>query len=146
MMEPSLGDRAADALGQLLNRQTRVGLYRSVTDGLDDLGVTPATYTVISGIARYGPISAAALAPLAGVERSVASRYAARLADGGLIARAPDPADGRSSLLSLTVEGERIIALMRHRLAVELNRRMSDWPEGLAEAFVEGFERFVDDA
>ncbi len=144
-MEPSLGDRAADALATLLNRQTRVGLYRSVTAGLGDLGVNPATYTVISGIARYGPISAAGLAPLAGVERSVASRYAARLAEGGLVARTPDPADGRSTLLSLTVDGDRVIALMRERLGEELDRRLSDWPDGLAESFVDGFERFVDE-
>ncbi|GGF28515.1 MarR family winged helix-turn-helix transcriptional regulator [Williamsia phyllosphaerae] len=144
-MEPSLGDRAADALGTLLNRQTRIGLYRSITDGLSDLGVTPATYTVISGVARYGPISAAGLAPLAGVERSVASRYAARLVEGGLVARASDPADGRSTLLSLTDDGARVTALMRHRLGEELTRRMADWPDGLADAFVAGFERFVGD-
>ena len=52
--------------------------------------------------------------------------------------------DGRSTLLSLTADGERTTALMRRRLGEELDRRMSGWPDGLASAFVDGFERFVD--
>lgn len=47
-----------DAVGRLIRRSARAGLYRELTAGLDP-AVNEATYPVISGLARTGPATAA---------------------------------------------------------------------------------------
>src|SRR5882757_6412611 len=68
----------AEALGVLLQRRFRSGLYATLTDGVHET-VDAASYPVISGVARLGPISAAALGQQIGLDRSIVSRRCARL-------------------------------------------------------------------
>src|SRR5580698_9742148 len=98
------GAQIAEALGLLLRRATRTGLYRELTAGLGE-AVDELTYPVLSGLARTGPRTAAALAQDVGLDRSGVSRYASRLEAAGLLRREPDPADGRAVLLTLTSLG-----------------------------------------
>jgi DNA-binding MarR family transcriptional regulator len=142
-MSKSLGFRVEAALVALLNRRTRMSLYGPVTSGLAGQGVDSTSYPVLSAIERFGPISAAALAPLVGLERTVTSRYAARLETAGLVGKVVDPSDHRVALLELTDKGTNLVAVLRQRLAAELESRLADWPPSLASAFVEGLERFV---
>jgi hypothetical protein len=52
------GEQVADALGRILRRSSRSRLYGELTA---DLGpaVDEATYPVLSGLGRFGPLSAA---------------------------------------------------------------------------------------
>ncbi|ASU85586.1 MarR family transcriptional regulator [Nocardiopsis gilva YIM 90087] len=141
-MSGDLGRRTEAALGELLQRRVRADLYGDLTDGIGH-GVDPTTYPVISGIARLGPITAARLAAEVGIDRSVASRYASRLEEHGLIRRGRDKHDRRAVLLTLTPRGQEIVGLMRGRLVALLDERLAAWPPDQAEAFVAGLERFV---
>ncbi len=125
-----------------MQRRNRAHLYGELIEGLD-IGVTITTYPVISGVARLGPITATELASNVGLDRTVTSRYATQLEGRGLLRRRPDPADPRKSLLVLTPKGERVVSVMRKRLADSLQRQLASWPPEQARAFVDGFERFV---
>jgi DNA-binding MarR family transcriptional regulator len=100
---------------------------------------------VISALDRYGPRSAAQLAEDIGLDRSVVSRHATRLAGAGLIERLPDPADRRAALLTLTAHGRRAVGQMRARLATVLDDYLASWPPGEAERFAAGLRRFIEE-
>lgn len=137
------GTQVAAAMGTLLRRGTRAQLYGALTDAIAP-EVNEATYPVLSGLARTGPRSAAALASDIGVDRSVSSRHATRLEQAGLLRREPDPEDGRATLLMLTAEGEQAVAVMRERLATAIGEYLGTWEPAEAAAFVSGLRRFVE--
>ena len=133
----------AEALGHLLRRTTRARLYGSLTDGLDS-ALDSSTYPVISGLARFGPLSAAQLSEEIGIDRSVVSRHASRLEAGKLVERTPDPRDGRAVLLVLTEAGAEAVAAMRLRLAETFDQYFATWPEEEARQFAAHLRRFAE--
>jgi DNA-binding MarR family transcriptional regulator len=138
------GAEIAETLGQLLRRGTRARLYSRLTAGLD-ASLDEATYPVISGLARSGPRSAAQLAEDVGLDRSVVSRHATRLAEAGLIERLPDPLDRRAALLSLTGAGQQAVRQMRERLAGTFDEYFAGWPPGEAARFAASLRRFTEE-
>ncbi len=141
-MSEDLGGRLEAALGELLQRKTRMGLYESLVAGIGR-GLDITSYPVLSGLARVGPMTAARLGLEIGLDRSGVSRHASRLVDGGLLSRHPDPDDARGTLLALTSDGEAVVAELRRRLIAEFERRLSTWPAAQARGFIAGLERFV---
>jgi len=139
----SPGSDVAEALGHLLRRTTRARLYGSLTDGLDS-ALDSSTYPVISGLARFGPLSAAQLSEEIGIDRSVVSRHASRLEAGRLVERTPDPRDGRAVLLVLTEAGAEAVAAMRLRLAETFDQYFATWPEEEARQFAAHLRRFAE--
>lgn len=136
------GEQVADALGQILRKSSRSLLYGGLTAGLG-AQVDEATYPVLSGLGRFGPLSAATLGAELGLDRSVVSRHATRLEAGGLLGREPDPHDARASLLVLTERGDQVVAELRRRLAAHLDQYLDDWPADQAAAFARALERFA---
>jgi DNA-binding MarR family transcriptional regulator len=141
-MDETPGAQVADALGLLLRRSAREQLYADLARGLHE-AIGPATYPVISGLARLGPCSAAQLAAVVGIDRTVVSRHASRLQEAGLLRRVPDPGDGRATLLVLTDAGIGHVAVMRRRLSDALDAYLATWPGGQAEAFAVSLLRFA---
>ena len=116
-------------------------LYGRLVDGVD--GVDATLYPVLSGLARIGPTSATELALTIGVDRSATTRYATRLESAGLIARTPDPADARATMLELTPAGRKAVAKMRGNLTRALGDILDDWPPSRADQFAAALEDFV---
>jgi DNA-binding MarR family transcriptional regulator len=139
----SPGAAVAEALGHLLRRTTRARLYGGLTDGLDG-ALDSSTYPVISGLARFGSLSAAQLSEEIGIDRSVVSRHASRLEAAGLVERTPDPLDGRAVLLMLTDAGTRAVAAMRQRLAATFDEYFATWPDEEAREFAGHLRRFAE--
>src|SRR3954452_308451 len=73
----------------------------------------------------HGPVTPSKLAAHERVQRPTATRVLARLEDLGLIDRAPDPADRRSSLISTSAEGRTLLRPPRSRKAQYLARRLA---------------------
>ncbi len=138
------GAQVSASVGALLRRSTRAHLYGVLTEGMGE-GVNESTYPVLSGLARTGPRSAAALASEIGIDRSVTSRHATRLENAGLLARQPDPADGRATLLVLTPAGQQAVDVMRDRLAEAIGDYLGTWDPAEAATFVGLLHRFVED-
>lgn len=137
------GSDVADAFGLLLRRTTRARLYKKLTAGVHD-GLDESTYPVLSGLARFGPLSAAQLAEEIGIDRSVASRHASRLEDAGLLRREPDPSDRRAVLLTLTDPGRQAVKEMRRRLANAFEAYLATWPRAEAQSFAASLRRFAE--
>jgi len=142
--ETNAGHEIAEALGVLLNRGTRIELHRTLTIGMGE-AVDELTYPILSGLARTGPLSAADLAPDVGLDRSGVTRRASRLEAAGLVRREPDPVDRRATLLTLTDEGERTVAVLRQRLADHITASLASWPADEVATFAGQFRRFITD-
>jgi DNA-binding MarR family transcriptional regulator len=83
---------------------------RSARD-LSELGLSEADYEVLSTLSEAPDHTSTlgAQADKMAWSRSRLSRHASRMETRGLIARAPDPADGRGCLLVLTEHGREIL-------------------------------------
>jgi DNA-binding MarR family transcriptional regulator len=138
----SPGERVAAQLGRLLLRSTRRGLYDQLVAEVD--GVDATTYPVLSGLARVGPTTATRLAAEIGLDRTVTTRYASKLADAGLLRRIADPDDARAAQLELTAAGERAVATTRRALHATIDGILATWTPAEAAAFAQALERFTD--
>jgi len=68
-------------------------------------GMLPGAYKVFTTIARRETVTLSALSEALHSDKGQMSRTVRELEGLGLVSRAPDPEDGRSSLLSPTAEG-----------------------------------------
>src|SRR5256885_2212419 len=75
-------------------------------------------------IERHGPLTPSELAACERIQRPTATRVLARLEEAGWIDRASDPADRRSSLVSITPEGRELLRRLRTRKDAFLARRL----------------------
>ncbi|MGO2514684.1 MAG: MarR family winged helix-turn-helix transcriptional regulator [Corynebacterium variabile] len=143
MADMDLARDLEQALGQFLLRRNRAALYDAALIDAPD-GVDRRTYSVLSGLARLGPQTAAQLAEEVGIDRSGTSRYADRLENVGLLERSPDPNDGRATLLSLTPAGKKTAARLHENLARHLGSLIADLPEERAQALIDGLQMLTD--
>jgi DNA-binding MarR family transcriptional regulator len=99
----------------------RVGRRLRQEAGAD---LSPSQSAALATIARHGPLTPSELATRERVQRPTVTRVLARLEEAGLIDRAADPADGRSSLVSVSPAGHALIDAMRTRKDAFLARRL----------------------
>ena len=92
--------------------------------------LTSPETSALARLDRGGPMTAAELARLERISQQSIGATVAALQERGLVGRAPDPADGRRSILSLSVEGRAL-----------LERRRSARSDHLSEALESAFTR-----
>ncbi|KNB50391.1 MarR family winged helix-turn-helix transcriptional regulator [Streptomyces caatingaensis] len=90
----------------------------------------PAAYGLLVRLADAGRQRATDLAAYFGVGKATMSRQLRALDELGLVARTPDPADGRASLVDLTAEGRARFARVREARRAEYVRRLEGWDRG----------------
>lgn len=100
-------------------------------------GLTPTSTAALATIERHGPITPSELAAIERVKRPTVTRTLGCLEREGLVDRTPDPADGRSSLVSLNAAGREQLRRLRGRKNAYLARRM----RGLSPEEIETLER-----
>jgi DNA-binding MarR family transcriptional regulator len=100
-------------------------------------GLTPTSVAALATIERHGPLTPSEVASIERVKRPTITRTLGCLEREGLIDRAPDPADGRSSLVSVNGAGRERLRRLRGRKNAYLARRMKD----LTDEEVETLER-----
>jgi DNA-binding MarR family transcriptional regulator len=89
-------------------------------------GLTPSQGAALASVERHGPLTPSELAQRERVQRPTITRMLAGLEERGLVQRAADPADGRSSLLSLTPAGRALLDDVRTRKDAYLARRLQE--------------------
>lgn len=89
-------------------------------------GLTPTSVAALATIERHGPLTPSEIASIERVKRPTITRTLGCLEREGLIDRAPDPADGRSSLVSVNGAGRERLRRLRGRKNAYLARRMKD--------------------
>jgi len=118
-------ERDRQNIDQLAAGLTQLGAFIRSRQWLDAgiHSVTPTQLAILRLLQR-GPERVTALASQLGVTQATASDAAAALTDKGLIARQPDPSDGRATQLSVTAAGA--------RTAQETNRPPAELADALA--------------
>ena len=87
--------------------------------------LSPSQSSALAAIERHGPLTPSELANHERVQRPTATRVLARLEELGLVDRAPDPADRRSSLISVSAAGRTLLRRQRSRKNQFLARRLA---------------------
>jgi DNA-binding MarR family transcriptional regulator len=90
--------------------------------------LTPTSAAALATVERHGPLTPSELAEIERVKRPTATRTLRVLSEAGLVERTPDPADGRSALVSITGEGRERLRRLRGRKNAYLARRMRELP------------------
>ncbi|MEW1648034.1 MarR family transcriptional regulator [Streptomyces sp. NPDC091219] len=86
-----------------------------------------AAYGLLVRLEEYGRQRATELAAYIGVGKATMSRQLRALEELGLIAREPDPADGRAWLVDLTDEGRRRVTHVREARRARYVTQLSHW-------------------
>jgi DNA-binding MarR family transcriptional regulator len=88
--------------------------------------LSPSMISALASVDRHGPVTPSELAAHERVQRPSITRVLARLEELGLVERAPDPADRRSSLISVSTEGRTLLRRQRSRKDQFLARRLAE--------------------
>ena len=127
---PKAGRGAGNGEGQgedwLADRLHRgaIALLRAVKVADQETGVSPPRLSALSVLVFGGPQSLASLANAEGVKPPTMSKLVAELEALDLVAKSPDPKDGRGLVISATLRGRKLmlegrdrrLAILKHRL------------------------------
>ena len=87
-------------------------------------GLSPSLTAALATVDVHGPLTPSELAKRERVQRPTATRLVARLEELGVLQRAADPQDRRSSLLSVTPAGRALLEEQRQRKTAYLAHRI----------------------
>ena len=99
--------------------------------------------SLLSRLSSCGPLRIGELADLLGVDNSTITPQAQRLERLGLIARQPDPEDGRAAVLKITSAGRRTLRRLQSSWRDVLNEKLQSWPEGERAAAAQALSRLA---
>jgi DNA-binding MarR family transcriptional regulator len=103
--------RIEDQIGYLLRRaHQRASAIFQTTIG--DPNITPTQYSSLVKLHEYTELSQNHLGRLVGMDKATMQGVVRRLKDRGLVDSRPDPGDARRTLLSLTLDGQRVVATL----------------------------------
>jgi DNA-binding MarR family transcriptional regulator len=136
---PSLADRLRVSVGRLARRLRQQSAE-------DDLTLSQAS--VLATLERHGPLAMSEVAAHERISKPSATGIVGRLVDKGLVERAPDPDDARSSIVTITPEGLRLLNRRRRQRTEYLARRIDALDAGdraVLERAVALLEKIVED-
>ena len=87
--------------------------------------LSPSLTSALASIESHGPVTPSDLANCERVQRPTITRVLARLTELELVERAADPADGRSTLVTITPAGSALLSDLRTRRDAFLADRLS---------------------
>lgn len=126
-------------LGMFLRRATKMHDKRADPHGY---GLDRSAYLLLGRVASDGPARLSGLASEICVDLSVVSRQVAALEAAGLVARSPDPADRRASLIAVTAAGSELFERKRERFQALLRELLTGWSPGERTEFARLLGRF----
>jgi DNA-binding MarR family transcriptional regulator len=89
-----------------------------------EAGITPSMLSALSTLDRRGPLTIRALCAAEQVQPPTMTRIVAALLETGLVARDPDPTDGRVAWIRLTAAGRKLLERTRGRKEAYLARAL----------------------
>src|SRR5262245_46451549 len=101
---------------------------RQEAAGAGGTELTPTAAAALATVERHGPLTPSELAEIERIKRPTVTRTLRLLGEAGLVDRTPDPADGRSTLVSINAAGRERLRRLRGRKNAYLARRMRDLP------------------
>lgn len=101
-----------------------------------------SSYLMLSWLDQHGPQRASAMAEVFDIDKGAISRQVQHLVDLGLVDRAPDPADGRATLVSVSAAAADRMAAVADARREWLDDRLRDWSEEDLRGIVELLGRY----
>jgi DNA-binding MarR family transcriptional regulator len=129
---------AVDAMLTALMTVGRVMRQRQADDSVD-----PGTFWLLKTISHHGPMRITELATSTQLDTSTVSRHVAQLERNGLVARTPDPADGRAQLVGISPGGQRQLDEAFERRRQILADTLTDWESDDITEFERLLSKFV---
>lgn len=126
-------------VGVLIRRVRRVIHERARAVHPD---LQPASYLLLAHLAETGPLRSSAVAESLGVDKGAVSRQVQHLVELDLVARTPDPDDGRATLLSVTDGARRRLADVARQRRRLLDERLGEWSEDELTELVSSLARY----
>jgi DNA-binding MarR family transcriptional regulator len=112
----------ASRLRHAIARSARLLRQEAGTD------LSPSLTAALATVDRHGPLTPSELAARERVQRPTITRVVCRLEEGGLVARAADPTDRRSALITVTRAGRALLEAGRTRKDAFLSERLEALP------------------
>ncbi|WP_410663807.1 MarR family winged helix-turn-helix transcriptional regulator [Amycolatopsis sp. lyj-84] len=145
MENPSEGpDGGWKSLPSWLLTQTANHAHRLVTDGFSAVDARGYHFRVLATLEESGPASQATLGRRSGIHVSEMVATINELAERGLVERAPDPADRRRNVISLTTAGEQRLRLLEKQLAERQDELLAPLSSEERARFTELLSRLLD--
>jgi DNA-binding MarR family transcriptional regulator len=115
-VESTAAARFTNLPGWLIT-QTAQHAHRLVADGMAAVGARGYHYRALACLDEFGPASQADLGRRSGIHLSDLVATINELADQKLVERAPDPADRRRNIITITPAGRRRLRRLEKQLA-----------------------------
>lgn len=128
-------------VGVLVRRIRRV-IHERARAVHEDL--QPSAYLLLAWLAEEGPVRASAVAESFGIDKGAISRQIQHLVDLGLVAREPDPDDGRATLVTASDDAVRRMADVAAHRRKWMDEQLGDWSADELSAFVDTLARYND--
>ncbi len=130
--------------------RTLIGRFkRRLREQADTGDLTPSQVSVVIRLEKEGPATTSSLARAEGMRPQSMATVVAALEAAGLVSGAPDPTDGRQTLLSLTDPCRKMIldgrAARQDWLTRTLQARLSTEEQAVLATAVALLRRLVDD-
>lgn len=134
--------RRTRSAGYMTNWAARL-FARAIDRRLKEIGVSSGHLPVFFALGDGAALSQKALTEAAAIEQPTMAATLTRMERDGLIARRPDPEDGRSSLISLTPEAMAKMPAVRTAIAAVNAEALAGLSEAEADAFLKGLATVV---
>jgi DNA-binding MarR family transcriptional regulator len=138
----SVPSTPAAALGDELVRVTKLLHVAKSQAPRKHPHVDPMAYPLLFNLKRC-PMRVSALADAVHVDVSTVSRQVSTLVDHGLVARGPDPDDGRAQALSITDDGAALLLAIRDGREQWLRDLLTDWSDDEVRQLTAQLSRFA---
>jgi DNA-binding MarR family transcriptional regulator len=111
----------------------------------DGVTMTRTGYWLLVKVSDQAPIRLSDIADSVELDLSTISRQVRDLVAAGLLAKVPDPADGRAALLSLTAQGAAVLEAVSEARRQVLAEAIAEWTDEERNALAAGLHRLGDD-
>jgi DNA-binding MarR family transcriptional regulator len=136
--------RIDDALNTLVRRTQGPRAQEQLTVRAG-LSLERAAYPLLRRIGEAATVRTSDVASALSVDVSTVSRQVKQLELEGLVARQPDPTDGRASVLALTPAGHEALERLRRARREVLAEVIAGWPDESRSALANLICRLADD-
>lgn len=135
--------RVSAGLERSLTRVGRAILRLEVpADALPDgITINRTGHWLLVRVSESAPLRLSEIADSVELDLSTLSRQVRHLVDAGLVAKVPDPADGRAALLSLTEQGSAVLEAVSESRRRVLAEAIAGWTDEERSALATGLLR-----